>query len=87
MQHYQWAQVASTSSQFEAAMLRDLLASEGITSLVQTSDAVAYLGVISPCTVLVPEPDRDRAAAFLDAWEAGTAVDDVEYGDEFGEAR
>jgi Putative prokaryotic signal transducing protein len=67
-----WTQVATTSSQVEAEMLRDLLVGEGIGSLVQTNDAAAYLGVISQCRVLVREDDLDRAAAFLDAWEASS---------------
>lgn len=73
MQQDHWMQVATTSSQVEAEMLRDLLGSEGIASLVQTSDAVAYLGVISPCRILVRQFDADRASAFLHAWEVGTS--------------
>lgn len=65
----QWTQVASTSSQLEAEMMRDLLVGEGIATLVQTSDAAAYLGVISPSKLLVRRADLDRAAAFLHAWE------------------
>lgn len=57
-------------------MLRDLLVGEGIASLVQTNDAAAYLGVISQCRVLVREDDRDRAAAFLDAWETSSPSGD-----------
>ena len=70
MQDNNWTQVTSTRSQLEAEMLRDLLDGEGIASLVQTSDAAAYLGVISPCTLLVRREDRERASAFLDAWES-----------------
>jgi hypothetical protein len=73
-QDEQWTQVATAPSQVEAEMLRDLLLGEGIASLVQTNDAVAYLGVISTCRLLVRRPDVDRAAAFLDAWETGTPV-------------
>ena len=71
MQENHWTQVRTTSSQMEAAMLRDLLESEGITGLVQTSDASAYLGVMSPCRLLVRQADASRATAFLDAWEQG----------------
>lgn len=71
-QEERWTQVATASSQVEAEMLRDLLLGEGIASRVQTNDASAYLGVISMCRLLVREPDVDRAAAFLDAWETGT---------------
>lgn len=63
-----WTRVATASSQVEAALLRDLLVGEGIASLVQTSDAAAYLGVISPCVLLVRQDDLERASAFLDAW-------------------
>ncbi len=52
-------------------MLRDLLVGEGIGSLVRTSDAAAYLGVISPCKLLVRQEDLDRAASFIKDWEAG----------------
>jgi hypothetical protein len=75
-QEEHWAQVATASSQMEAEMLRDLLLGEGIAGRVQTNDAAAYLGVISICRLLVREPDLDRAAAFLDAWQSGTAVDE-----------
>ncbi|HVC82492.1 MAG TPA: DUF2007 domain-containing protein [Chloroflexota bacterium] len=64
-----WAQVATASSQMEAEMVRNLLTGEGIACLVQTSDAVAYLGVISPCRLLVRDADLDRATAFLRAWD------------------
>jgi hypothetical protein len=53
----------------EADMFRDLLASEGITGLVQPSDASAYLGVLSPCRVMVRQGDAERALDFLDGWE------------------
>jgi hypothetical protein len=68
MQPDQWVQVATTASQLEAEMLRDVLGGEGIRSLVQSSDAAAYLGVISPCRILVPAADQERAAEFLVAW-------------------
>ena len=68
MQPEQWVQVATTASQLEAEMLRDILAGEGIRGLVQSSDAAAYLGVISPCRILVPAADQERAAEFLTAW-------------------
>jgi hypothetical protein len=71
-----WTQVATAPSQMEAEMLRDLLLGEGIPSRVQTNDAAAYLGVISICRLLVREPDMDRAAAFLDAWQSAARVDD-----------
>ncbi|MDB5057326.1 MAG: putative prokaryotic signal transducing protein [Chloroflexi bacterium] len=71
MQENHWTQVRTTSSHMEAEMLRDLLEKEGITGLVQTSDASAYLGVMSPCRLLVRQADAARAAAFLDAWEEG----------------
>ena len=61
-------QVSTASSQIEAEMMRNLLTGEGIACLVQTSDAVAYLGVISPCKLLVREADMGRAADFLQAW-------------------
>ena len=82
-QEERWTQVATASSQVEAEMLRDLLLGEGIASRVQTNDASAYLGVISMCRLLVREPDVDRAAAFLDAWETGIPVydDPLEQGD------
>jgi hypothetical protein len=70
MDRDQWTQVGTASSQVEAEMLRDLLVSEGIGSMVQTSDAAAYLGVISPCRILVRHHDVERASAFLDAWES-----------------
>jgi len=78
-----WAQVATASSQIEAEMVRNLLTGEGIACLVQTSDAVAYLGVISPCRVLVREADLDRASAFLHAWDEATPEDpsETEYED------
>jgi hypothetical protein len=53
----------------EAEMVRNLLTGEGIACLVQTSDAVAYLGVISPCRLLVRDADLDRATEFLRAWD------------------
>src|SRR5260370_36888196 len=71
MRERHWTQVRSTSSLVEAEMLRDLLHYEGISGLVQPSDASAYLGVMSPCKVLVRETDASRATAFLDAWEHG----------------
>ena len=67
-----WSQVATASSQMEAEMVRNLLTGEGIACLVQTSDAVAYLGVISPCRLLVRDSDLDRAAAFLRDWDEAT---------------
>lgn len=69
MEQDQWTQVATASSQVEGEMLRDLLVSEGIGSMVQPNDASAYLGVISQCRILVRQADAERAAAFLDAWE------------------
>ncbi len=57
-------------------MFRELLASEGITGLVQPSDASAYLGVMSPCRVLVRQGDAERALDFLDGWEQGLPQSD-----------
>ena len=80
-----WTQVATASSQMEAEMLRDLLNGEGIASVVQTSDASAYLGVISPCTLMVRQDDKDRAATFLDAWETSSPLEeDMQVGNEDG---
>jgi hypothetical protein len=69
-----WTQVATTATQFEAEMLRDLLVGEGIASLVQTSDASAYLGVISPCRILVRDDDVSQATAFIAAWHTAEVV-------------
>jgi len=55
----------------EADMLRDLLEGEGINGLVQPSDASAYLGVMSPCRLMVRQEDAQRASAFLEDWEHG----------------
>jgi hypothetical protein len=60
----------------EADMFRDLLATEGITGLVQPSDASAYLGVMSACRVLVRQGDAERALDFLDSWEQSTPQSD-----------
>lgn len=89
MDQDQWMQVATASSQLEAEMLRDLLVSEGIGSMVQTSDAAAYLGVMSPSRVLVRQADLTRAAAFLDAWESGEVqpADREDGGSEGGDVR
>jgi hypothetical protein len=79
-----WMQVATASSQIEAEMMRNLLTGEGIACLVQTSDAVAYLGVISPCKLLVRDEDMGRASDFLHAWnEAAPETDhEMEYMDQ-----
>lgn len=81
-----WVQVTNASSQIEAEMVRNLLDGEGIASLVQTSDAVAYLGVISPCRVLVRQADLARASEFLHAWEEASPGDvhDHEFLEESG---
>jgi hypothetical protein len=80
MQENHWTQIRSTSSLFEADMLRDLLETEGITGLVQPSDASAYLGVMSPCRVLVRQADAIRASEFLSAWEqSGEEPDEANY--------
>jgi hypothetical protein len=78
-----WMQVTNASTQIEAEMMRNLLTGEGIACLVQTSDAVAYLGVMSPCKLLVREADMDRASEFLHAWvEAVPETDEMEYVDQ-----
>jgi hypothetical protein len=82
MDQTHWTLVATTATQFEAEMLRDLLVGEGIASLVQTSDASAYLGVISQCRILVRDGDVHHAAAFIAAWNA---ADVVPYEPEAGE--
>jgi len=71
----QWVQVTTAPSQIEAALMRDLLVGEGMASLVQTSDAAAYLGVISPCVLLVRQSDLDRAQEFLKAWETSSIIE------------
>jgi predicted xylose isomerase-like sugar epimerase len=65
MHDNQWTQVRSTTSLIEADMLRDLLEREGISGLVQPSDASAYLGAMSPCRLLVKACDAERAIAYL----------------------
>ena len=77
-------QVTNASSQIEAEMMRNLLTGEGIACLVRTSDAVAYLGVMSPCKLLVREADVERASDFLHAWvEALPETDhELEYVDQ-----
>jgi Putative prokaryotic signal transducing protein len=77
-----WTEVATTSSQIEAEMLRDLLGSEGIVSVVRTSGAAPFLGVISPCRLLVRQADLDTAAAFVNAWESGSEWAEDFYHDE-----
>jgi hypothetical protein len=71
MQENHWTQIRTTTSQMEADMFRDLLEGEGIAGLVQPSDASAYLGVMSPCRLLVRQGDAARATAFFDAWDEG----------------
>jgi hypothetical protein len=76
----QWTQVRSTTSLMEADMLRDLLQCEGISGLVQPSDASAYLGAMSPCRLLVKADDAERARAFLDDLEhSDLDLDSIDY--------
>jgi hypothetical protein len=79
----QWTQIRSTTSLVEAEMLRDLLQREGITGLVQTSGAYAYLGAMSPCTLLVKTSDAERAIAFLDGLEqSGQNLESIDFEDD-----
>jgi len=56
-------------NQLVAEMWRSMLQDNGIPSVVQTSDAYAYLGALSPCTVLVSAYQADEARSLLETTE------------------
>jgi hypothetical protein len=70
----QWVSLAIAPDQLTAEMWCELLRNEGIPAMVQPSDAVSFLGV-SPtaCRVLVPEDQREEAAAVLQR-EMGSTI-------------
>lgn len=65
--------VAIAPDQLTAEMWCELLRNEGIPAMVQSSDAVSFLGVsTTACHVMVPEERHEEAAAVLQREMGGT---------------
>ena len=62
----EWVYLATAPDQLVAEMWRDLLAEEGVTSLVRPGDTSSFLGVSAyPCRLLVVEHQLKRAEAVI----------------------
>jgi hypothetical protein len=74
----QLVSVGVAPSQMVAEMWRDLLLQEGIPTIIQTSGGYAYLGALTPCTLLAAREQAEHARDTLAPVQALDADDDQE---------